>query len=215
MGGEDNPHDMPQRAFALKRWMDIVGSFLVLLLLSPLFIAIALLVSTDGGPAFFAQRRIGKNGRIFFCYKFRSMWVHADRLLYQYLTENKEAAIEWKKYQKLKEDVRITRIGRWLRRVSADELPQFFNVLIGDMSIVGPRPITPEQQKEYGDDLAYYDLVRPGITGPWQVSGRNKLTFEQRVQMERDYVCNWSFKTDFIILLKTIPAVLRGDGEVY
>lgn len=206
-------HDRSLFACFFKRIFDIVFSAVFLIAFLPVFILIAIMVSTDGGPAFYAQRRIGKGGRIFSCYKFRTMWVDADKVLSRYLSEDKEAALEWKKYQKLKHDVRITRIGKILRRTSADELPQFFNVLIGDMSVVGPRPILPEQQKYYGDDLAYYETIRPGITGPWQVSGRNALTFAERIRMECDYVCHWSVARDMGIILKTVPAMCKGDGS--
>jgi lipopolysaccharide/colanic/teichoic acid biosynthesis glycosyltransferase len=176
----------------LKRSVDIALSLLLILLLSPVFVIVAFMVGYDGSPVFFVQKRIGKDGRIFHCYKFRSMWMDADRYLVQYLAYDKLAAAEWSIYQKVRYDARVTRIGRWLRRISVDELPQLFNVLIGDMSLVGPRPITPEQQKYYSDNLIYYDTVRPGITGPWQVSGRNRLTFAERIQLERDYICGWS-----------------------
>lgn len=195
----------------LKRSVDVAIALSLILLLAPVFILVAFLVGYDGSPVFFVQKRVGRNGRIFYCYKFRSMWMDADRYLVQYLAHDKMAAAEWSIYQKVRYDARVTRIGRWLRRISVDELPQLFNVLTGDMSLVGPRPITPEQQKYYNDNLIYYDTVRPGITGPWQVSGRNRLTFAERIQLERDYICNWSISKDIIILLKTIPAILRKD----
>jgi undecaprenyl-phosphate galactose phosphotransferase len=196
----------------LKRSFDCVVSALALLLLSPVFIAVALKIRKDGGPAIFSQTRVGKNGVGFQCYKFRSMRTDAEAFLGEYLAQNPEAAAEWRKFQKLKNDIRISRIGHFIRRTSIDELPQLFNVLKGDMSLVGPRPIIESQQEFYGDDFVYYKSVRPGITGPWQVSGRNKLTFPERVALECSYARNWSLWMDIVILLKTIPAVLKKDN---
>ncbi len=174
----------------LKRGFDLVCSSLALILLAPLCIPVALIIRMDGGPAIFKQERVGKNGKRFGCYKFRSMCVNAEDILKQHLAENPEAAAEWNKFQKLKNDVRITRIGHFIRRTSIDELPQLLNVWKGDMSFVGPRPIMPDQEKLYGDDFIYYESVRPGITGPWQVSGRNQLTFAERVKLECYYAKN-------------------------
>lgn len=196
----------------LKRGFDIIVSGLVLLLTSPVFAVVALKVRKDGGPAFFSQPRIGRGGEVFQCYKFRSMRVDAEEFLEGYLAENPGARKEWEKFQKLKDDIRISKIGHFIRKTSIDELPQLFNVLKGDMSIVGPRPIISSQQEFYGDDFVYYERVRPGITGPWQVSGRNRLTFSERIQLECSYVRNWSLWMDIVILLKTIPAVLEKDS---
>jgi len=173
-------------------------------------LVIAMMLRNDGSPIFFVQNRIGKGGRIFPCYKFCSMCEGAEELMPQYLAKNPRDAAYWAKYQKLPSDARMTPFGKRIRRFDMDELPQLFNVLKGDMSLVGPRPITPEQQKYYGDNLAYYDVMQPGITGPWQVSGRNALTFAQRVQLECDYVRHWSLWLDATILLKTIPAIIRN-----
>ena len=139
------------------------------------------------------------------------MRVDAEAFLEKYLNEHPEAATEWKKYQKLKKDVRITKVGNIIRRTSIDELPQLLNVIKGDMSLVGPRPIMPGQEEYYGDDFVYYESVRPGITGPWQVSGRNRLTFSERVMLESCYARNWSLWMDIVILLKTIPALLLQE----
>lgn len=195
----------------MKRSFDLVASSLGLLLLSPLMIAIALRVRADGGPALFTQERVGENGETFKCYKFRSMRVDAEAALQAYLDSDKDAADEWKAFQKLKKDPRITPFGEFIRRTSIDELPQLFNVMKGDMSLVGPRPIMRGQEEFYGDDFAYYDAVRPGITGPWQVSGRNKLTFMERVRLESWYVRNWTMWMDIVILLKTIPVLIKKD----
>lgn len=196
----------------LKRAFDIVVSSLALLVLSPVFIVLTVMIRRDGGPAFFSQLRTGRNGELFRCYKFRSMRIDAEAFLTKYLAENPEAAEEWAQFQKLKKDVRITRLGHFIRKTSVDELPQLFNVLIGDMSLVGPRPIMPDQENFYEDDFVYYESVRPGITGPWQVSGRNTLTFKQRVGLEVSYARNWSLWMDIVIILKTIPALLKKDN---
>lgn len=195
----------------LKRSFDLVVAGSALLVLSPIFILTALWVKSDGGPAFFSQPRVGKNGKKFYCYKFRSMRTDAEDYLKHYLESHPDAAEEWRKYQKLRNDVRITKVGHIIRRTSIDELPQLLNVLKGDMSLVGPRPIMPGQEDYYGDDFVYYESVRPGITGPWQVSGRNRLTFSERVLLESCYARNWSLWMDIVILLKTIPALLKSE----
>jgi len=197
----------------VKRVVDVTLSALALFFLLPIFAAIAVLVRSDGGPAFFKQPRLGKGGQSFLCYKFRSMRVDAEAVFERYLSEHPEAAKEWGKYQKLKDDVRVTKVGKVLRRFSIDELPQLINVLKGDMSIVGPRPCMAGQECFYAEDFSFYESVRPGITGPWQVSGRNKLTFKERVDLEAWYARNWSLWLDIIIMLKTIPTVLsRGQA---
>jgi len=195
----------------IKRVFDLVCAGIALLLLSPLFAVIALIARRDGGPAFFTQERIGMNGKRFSCYKFRSMRIDAEATLQHYLAGNPEAAREWQQFQKLKKDVRITPFGQFIRRTSLDELPQLINVLKGDMSLIGPRPIMPGQESYYADDFIYYESVRPGITGPWQVSGRNQLTFKERVMLEACYARNWSLWMDIVILLKTIPVLLKKD----
>jgi undecaprenyl-phosphate galactose phosphotransferase len=156
--------------------------------------------------------RVGKDGRHFFCYKFRSMRLDAETYLDNYLKKNPAEAEEWRKFQKLKNDVRITSFGHFLRRTSIDELPQLINVIKGDMSLVGPRPITLGQEQYYGNDFTYYESVRPGITGPWQVSGRNRLTFSERVLLECSYARNWSLWMDIVIILKTFPVFLKREN---
>ncbi len=207
---DTNRLQLPLPCF-VKRSFDIVVSSLVLLMLALPLSVIALMVRRDGGPAFFTQKRVGRNGKLFNCYKFRSMRSDAEAVLGEYLANNPEAAEEWKKYQKLKQDVRITSFGNFIRRTSIDEFPQFLNVLKGDMSIVGPRPIMSGQECLYNEDFCFYESVRPGITGPWQVSGRNKLTFKQRVELESWYARNWSLWVDIVIMLKTLPALLKKD----
>jgi Undecaprenyl-phosphate galactose phosphotransferase WbaP len=195
----------------MKRAFDLVVASLALLVLSPLMITVGFLIRRDGGPVFYSQPRVGQYGRIFPCLKFRSMKVDADQALQKHLEENPEAASEWQQFQKLKNDPRITKFGDFIRRTSIDELPQLFNVIRGEMSLVGPRPIMQGQESYYEDDFVCYEMVRPGITGPWQVSGRNQLTFKQRVALETWYSRNWSLWLDIVIMLKTIPALLKRN----
>lgn len=196
----------------IKRSMDIVVSALALVFLSPFFLVLALLTKLDGGPAFFCHTRIGMNGRRFGCLKFRSMRVDADAVLAKILAEDPVARAEYETFHKLKDDPRVTRIGHFLRRTSLDELPQIINVLIGDMSLVGPRPIVLEELTVRGPDAAYYNRVRPGLTGLWQVSGRSDVSFARRIQMEGWYVRNWSLWNDIAILFKTIPILWNSRG---
>jgi len=193
----------------IKRIVDISLAGTALLFLSPIMAAIAIAVRSDGGDAFFQQERVGRNGHLFKCYKFRSMRADAEVFLQRYLSENSQAAEEWSKFQKLKNDVRVTRIGKFIRHTSMDELPQLLNVIKGDMSLVGPRPCMPGQENLYADDFSFYESVRPGITGPWQVSGRNHLSFKERVRLEAWYARNWSLWLDIVIILKTFPTLLK------
>jgi len=197
---------------AVKRAFDIIVASMALLALSPLFLFVALMVKRDGGSAFYSDRRIGINGRVFGCLKFRSMIVNSRHVLEEYLAKNTEAAAEWAATQKLKNDPRVTKIGAFIRKTSIDELPQIINVLKGDMSLVGPRPVNMPEIARYGRDATFYQSVRPGITGLWQVSGRNDVTYERRVQLDRWYVRNWSLWNDIAILFKTVPVVLFRKG---
>jgi len=196
----------------IKRCFDILVASVTLLIISPLFVALALLVKLDGGPAFFGQKRLGRGGKTFTCLKFRSMVPEAEKVLGKYLAENAEARKEFEQYYKLKNDPRITRLGKVLRRLSLDELPQLLNVLKGDMSLVGPRPILAAEESRYNSDIAFYYKVRPGITGLWQVSGRNDVPYAQRVRMDGWYVRNWSLWHDIAILFKTIPVIFKIKG---
>lgn len=196
----------------LKRSFDIIVSAIALLLLAPFCLVIALLTRRDGGPAFFGHRRVGEAGRDFRCMKFRTMKVDADAILADLLTRDPQSAQEWARDQKLRNDPRITPIGHFLRRTSLDELPQLWNVLRGEMSLVGPRPVTYAEVIRYGEDAEYYLAAKPGITGLWQVSGRNQTTYMRRVQLDAWYVKNWSLWQDIAILCKTIPAVLLRNG---
>ncbi len=196
----------------IKRTFDILVSGTALIVLSPIWLAIAALVVIDGGPVLYGHKRLGLNGRTFSCLKFRSMVVNSDEILKRYLADNPAANDEWQKEWKLRDDPRITRFGAFLRRTSLDELPQLLNVLWGDMSLVGPRPIVVGEVGKYDHDIMHYYRVRPGITGLWQVSGRNDVSYARRVQMDSWYVRNWSLWHDIAILCKTIPVLLKRTG---
>lgn len=197
---------------ALKRLFDLVGSATLLLLLSPLFAFVAFKVSRDGGSAFFGHERVGQGGQPFKCYKFRSMVVNAQEVLKDLLERDPAARAEWEKDFKLKNDPRINPIGHFLRRTSLDELPQLWNVLKGEMSLVGPRPVVQAELERYGDDVVYYLMAKPGMTGLWQVSGRNDVDYDTRVYFDAWYVKNWSLWTDIAILFKTISVVTGSRG---
>jgi exopolysaccharide production protein ExoY len=198
-----------------KRGFDVVAVLASAVFVVPLVLLLGLLVSLDGGPALYRQDRIGRGGRIFRIWKLRSMNVDADRLLEAHLAANPAARAEWDHTQKLKDDPRITRLGRLLRKSSLDELPQLWNVLVGEMSLVGPRPMLPEQIELY-PERAYtraYCQLRPGLTGFWQVSGRNDTAFDARATHDSRYFRRLSFVTDLIVLLLTVAVVLRGTGH--
>jgi Undecaprenyl-phosphate galactose phosphotransferase WbaP len=196
----------------LKRWMDIVLTLLAGLALMPFLLLIALLIRLDTGEsALFRQRRVGKGGREITVFKFRTMVANADRVLLDHLAKNPQAEQEWQVNQKLRNDPRITRSGRLLRRFSLDELPQLWNVLLGEMSLVGPRPIMPDQVDLYARS-EIYQRVPPGITGLWQVSGRADTSFEERARFDEYYVRNWSLWLDIHILLRTFWAVVQQEG---
>lgn len=197
---------------ASKRALDVSVAVLALIMLAPLMLLVALAIAlTMGRPIFFAQRRVGHRGVAFRCYKFRTMSRDAERLLGDHLRSNPEAADEWRETRKLRRDPRVTVLGQTLRLTSIDELPQLFNVLGGDMSCVGPRPVVPDELALYGRCVDDYLAARPGLTGPWQVSGRSSLAYADRVALDADYVRNWTLSRDLIILLRTIPAVARPD----
>jgi len=198
---------------ALKRALDIAIALLVLVLLGPFMALIAVAIRLCmGGPVIFRQERIGLNGCTFVCFKFRSMVRNADEILRKHLAENASAAREWQEKQKLLSDPRVGVFGNILRKSSLDELPQLFNVLRGDMSCVGPRPIIPSELGRYGAHARACFTARPGITGIWQTNGRNHLSYAERVALDRFYVNHWSFWLDMRLLLKTIPAVLRVEN---
>ncbi|MHC8106472.1 undecaprenyl-phosphate galactose phosphotransferase WbaP, partial [Klebsiella pneumoniae] len=196
----------------LKRMFDIVGSIAIIILLSPLLLYISRKVQRDGGPAIYGHERIGKDGEPFKCLKFRSMVINSQEVLENLLSTDLDAKKEWDATFKLKNDPRITKIGGFLRRTSLDELPQLFNVLKGEMSLVGPRPIITAELERYNDEVDYYLLSKPGMTGLWQVSGRSDVDYETRVYLDAWYVKNWSMWNDIAILFKTVGVVLRKDG---
>jgi exopolysaccharide production protein ExoY len=197
-----------------KRWVDLTVAMVALVAIWPLFLMIIVVMKfTDPGPVFFAHERIGFKGRRFRCLKFRSMVVDSEAALQALLRRDAKAALEWRETQKLRSDPRITALGRLLRVTSLDELPQLINVVRGDMSIVGPRPIVFAETHRYGSSLGHYVSARPGLTGPWQVGGRNDTSYEQRVQLDVDYVQNWSLQRDVSVMLKTAYVVLVRCGS--
>jgi undecaprenyl-phosphate galactose phosphotransferase len=202
---------------AMKRAMDIVLSAMALLMFLPIIgiIAAMLKIEGQGGTVFYGGQRLGHNGKLFNCWKFRSMEPDSDHLLEEYLNNNPEMRETWETYHKLPDDPRIkTRTARIIRKASLDEIPQLWNVLKGDMSLVGPRPILPSEETEYGNNIDAYIKVKPGITGLWQVSGRNAVSFQRRIYWDNWYVRNWSLWGDIVIILKTIPVVVsRSDAS--
>ncbi|HHX4090388.1 TPA: undecaprenyl-phosphate galactose phosphotransferase WbaP [Klebsiella aerogenes] len=195
-----------------KRLFDIFGALSIIIVLSPLLIYISRKVKKDGGPSIYGHERIGKGGKPFKCLKFRSMVINSKEVLEHLLNNDAAAKEEWDKTFKLKNDPRITKIGHFLRKTSLDELPQLFNVLKGEMSLVGPRPIITAELERYNDEVDYYLLSKPGMTGLWQVSGRSDVDYETRVYLDAWYVKNWSMWNDIAILFKTVGVVLKKDG---
>lgn len=196
----------------LKRLFDIIASIAIIILLSPVLLYISRQVKKDGGPAIYGHERIGKDGKPFKCLKFRSMVTNSKDVLNELLQNDPEAKREWDTTFKLKNDPRITKIGAVLRRTSLDELPQLFNVLKGEMSLVGPRPIITAELERYNEEVDYHLLSKPGMTGLWQVSGRSDVDYETRVYLDAWYVKNWSMWNDIAILFKTVGVVLKKDG---
>ncbi len=196
----------------IKRTFDIVVSATTLLVLSPLLLILALLVKLDVGSALYSHRRLGLNGKTFSCLKFRSMRMNSEAALQRYLAKNPQAAAEWQSTRKLRRDPRVTKLGAFIRRSSLDELPQLINVLKGEMSIVGPRPIVVAETEKYDNNIVDYYRVRPGLTGLWQVSGRNNVSYGQRVRMDSWYVRNWSLWHDVMIICKTFPVIFKRHG---
>jgi Undecaprenyl-phosphate galactose phosphotransferase WbaP len=195
-----------------KRIFDILLAIVLLVFLSPLMLIISLVLKLEGGDVLFAHQRIGKNGRKFKCYKFRSMVPNAEKILEDILEKNSELKDQWEKDHKLKDDPRISKLGDFLRRTSMDELPQLLNVIKSEMSLVGPRPIVEEELHKYGLEKSYYLMVRPGMTGLWQVSGRNDTDYETRVYLDIWYVKNWSLWYDLALLFKTVKVVTSRSG---
>jgi exopolysaccharide production protein ExoY len=197
-----------------KRALDVVIATLALIALSPLFVFVAILLRlTDPGPIFYGHKRVGLGGKSFRCLKFRTMCTDAEDVLQRLLASDPAVAEEWNATRKLRHDPRISRVGRVLRAYSVDELPQLINVIRGDMSLVGPRPVVTSELTRYGNAAVHYLSARPGITGLWQVSGRSDTTYRARVSLDAHYVTGWSLAGDIAILLKTIPAVIGARGS--
>ena len=195
-----------------KRLLDVVGAVLAMTVFLPALIAIYLALLLSGVEPVFAQWRVCQDGRLFRCFKFRSMVRNADQVLADFLDANPAAKDEWRRSFKLSEDPRVTGFGAFLRRTSLDELPQLFNVLRGEMSLVGPRPIVPEEIERYGDKIHDYYRCRPGLTGLWQVSGRNLVSYPERVRLDAFYAGKQSLWLDIAILFRTVGVVLSGRG---
>lgn len=214
------PRYRPQRDFApniesdrLQRGFDVLGAAAILLAALPFLILLAILLQIDSpGKLFFVQRRIGRGGRTFPCIKFRTMCEDADARLAQHLADCPTARAEWARDHKLRNDPRITRLGHLVRRASLDEMPQLLNILIGQMSLVGPRPIIAAEIHRYGQFFADYCRVRPGLTGLWQVSGRNNTSYRRRVSLDRHYARRRSLAFDIAILARTVPVVMGARG---
>ena len=198
----------------IKRTFDVFFALLIALFALPaaVLIGAAIWLESRRGPILFAHERIGHGNRRFRLWKFRTMVPDANEVLSRHLAEDPDAAAEWQANHKLRDDPRVTRIGQLLRRSSLDELPQLWNVLRGDMSLAGPRPVVDAEVPHYGASWPLYVLAKPGLTGLWQVSGRNDTTYRRRVELDSSYVRNWSLKLDFILLLKTVRVVLKGKG---
>ncbi|MEO0466085.1 MAG: sugar transferase [Pseudomonadota bacterium] len=197
----------------LKRIMDLLIAVPAAIFAAPGLLALAVWVYLDdGGPVIFAHTRRGKDGKAFKCYKFRTMVRDADAKLKTVLESDPILRAEWEENQKLKDDPRLTRHGGFLRKYSLDELPQLWNIIIGDMSIVGPRPIVEDEVRRYGRDIAAYDALKPGVVGIWQISGRNDTSYDERVAMDVDYAKTQSVAVDTMILVKSVPAILLKKG---
>lgn len=199
-----------------KRLIDILGGIVGTFVLIPLTIGIAIanLICKDNGPIFYSQYRMGKNGKLFKMYKYRSMVVGADEKLKKYLEENEEARKEYKKYKKLKHDPRITKVGEFIRKTSLDEFPQFINVLKGDMSLVGPRPYLEREKEDMNGYYKYITTFKPGLTGLWQISGRSDVDFATRIDLDMQYYYNHSLKGDIKILFKTAMKLVKREGAL-
>jgi exopolysaccharide production protein ExoY len=207
-----NPHAQNKYTIGLKRSLDIS----VIIFSAPITFFVILILTIacclDGNAPLYSQWRVGRNGRLFRCWKFRTMVPNNQKILEQYLLKNPAARLEWQSFRKLKNDPRITRIGLFLRQTSLDELPQLYNILRGEMSIVGPRPIVPDELVKYGDAIQHYLALRPGLTGLWQTSGRNDIGYDNRVALDVKYLLTMSFVLDIKIIFRTFGAVLSRTG---
>ncbi len=200
----------------LKRTLDIISAIVGIIILCPLIavVYIANKIAKDEGPIFFSQKRIGEDGKPFRLYKFRTMVVDADKILLKKLKDDKDFREKYLNYRKVENDDRITKIGKFLRRTSLDEFPQFINVLKGDMSLIGPRPYLFREKKDMGEYYDYIVKCRPGITGLWQVSGRSKNTFQERLALDLEYYNNRNFIYDIKLLFKTVLSVFKKEGAM-
>ena len=201
----------------MKRTIDIIGSLIGIILLIPITAIIYIarkILKEDDGPLFYEHLRYGKNGKMFRIYKFRTMCVNADKKLEEYLKENEEARKEFEEYQKLKDDPRITKLGNFLRKTSLDELPQMLNILKGELSFIGPRPVVEKEIERYGEKKDKFLSVTPGLTGYWQANGRSNTTYEERMKMELYYVDNCSLWLDIKIFFKTFIVVFKKEGAM-
>jgi Undecaprenyl-phosphate galactose phosphotransferase WbaP len=207
---DGSPFAVLQEGF--KRIFDLSGALMLALVFAPVILCIVFAVRRTGGPVFFPHERVGRNGRSFRCYKFRTMVPDAEQRLKELLNSDAALAAEWQEIRKLRDDPRITPVGRFLRRTSLDELPQVWNVLAGDMSLVGPRPIVRDELRLYGRNLGTYLGSRPGLTGLWQVTGRSDASYRRRVAMDVYYSRNKNLLLDLSILAKTVRVVLTGSG---
>lgn len=206
--------DHPPVGGLYKRGFDIAGAIAAIFVLSPLLIMLAVLVkASDKGPVFYGHNRIGRNGTVFRCLKFRTMVPNGDEVLAQFFAMNPQSREEWLATRKLQNDPRVTRVGLVLRKLSLDELPQVFNILLGHMSFVGPRPVVRDELELYGTAAEHYLRTRPGLTGLWQISGRNDVSYGTRIAFDTHYVENWSFIVDLKIIAMTIPAVVSARGS--
>ena len=197
---------------AAKRVLDVAGAVVLAVVFSPLILAIMVLMQREGGSIIYKHRRVGRDGRAFECLKFRTMVPNADQVLRELLERDQAIKAEWVRDHKLRCDPRVTRLGRFLRRTSLDELPQLWNVMRGEMSLVGPRPVVREELLRYGRNVRAYLSAKPGITGLWQVKGRNDTDYRRRVVLDTYYVRNQNLLLDLYILLKTTRVVLGGSG---
>ena len=200
----------------IKRCIDVMAGIVGGMLLIPitLFVAISNIINKDKGPIFFTQERIGKKGKIFKMYKFRTMVIGAEDILKKHIEEQTDIGKEYIEHKKIKNDPRITKVGKFLRATSLDEFPQFLNVMKGQMSLVGPRPYLPREKEDMGEYYDYIIQTKPGVTGPWQVAGRNNLEFEDRLELDKEYCDRRGNRRDIRIVLKTIMKVIKKEGAI-
>jgi len=210
---ETNYHLLNKRETVIKRVLDMVLTFSLLLVSWPVFLLLALLIKIDSkGPVLYTQKRLGQDGELFDSYKFRTMYENAEEKLQDLLEKDYDAHLEYEKYHKLTNDPRVTRVGKFLRRYSMDELPQLINVVKGDMYLIGPRSYLPRELPDMGEYANIILKVKPGLTGWWQVMGRNATSFEERMQLDEYYISNWSIWLDIYIIIKTVWVLISGKG---